>query len=218
MADHIRASQARLDDSKLATHEKTPLTASSGRLPERGSDGTPRRVPWSDQHQSSCTPTPVSAPSGLSDGAYDTTYGAGVDPVRALRPILVDLHDEKELRIIAQQLRLETWRGLPRVCWDHGTYFLWDPSRSANVCAVVTPSPHTLLKRVSSMCLRAKDHLRTLGGDLPEVLRPRRKSRPAAQRSGGHRRVASRKVTGDPAPTEERATQRARQRSVWDTG
>ena len=31
-----------------------PLTASSGRLPERGGDGTPRRVPGSDQPQSSC--------------------------------------------------------------------------------------------------------------------------------------------------------------------
>ena len=46
---------------------------------------------------------------------------------------------------------------------------------------------------------------------------PHRKSRPAAQRSGGHRRVATRKATRDPAPMEERATQRARRSSVWDT-
>ena len=41
---------------------------------------------------------------GLSDGAYDTPYGAGVDPARVPRPSLVDLHHAKGLMIIAQQL------------------------------------------------------------------------------------------------------------------
>ena len=71
----------------------------------------------------------VAAPSGLSDGAYHTQHRTGVDPARVSRPTLVELHDGKGLKKIAQQLPKETWCGLPRVCWDHGTYFLWDPSR-----------------------------------------------------------------------------------------
>ena len=56
----------------------------------------------------------VTAPSGLSDGAYDAPHGAGVFKVRVPRPSLVELHREKGLMIIAQQLLQETWRGLPR--------------------------------------------------------------------------------------------------------
>ena len=44
---------------------------------------------------------------------------------------------------------------------------------------VVVP---TNLPTCSSLCLRAKDHLRTPGGGLPEVLRPT--ARPVRQRSG----------------------------------
>ena len=57
------------------------------------------------------------------------------------------------------------------------------PLLMSHCCAVMTQSPHTLLK---------------------ERVVPHKKSRTAAQRSGGHRRVATRKATGDPGPTEER--------------
>ena len=48
----------------------------------------------------------VTAPPGLSDGAYGATYGAGVDPARVPRPSLVELHQGKVLRIDAQQRAL----------------------------------------------------------------------------------------------------------------
>ena len=44
------------------------------------------------------------APSGLSDGAYDALYGTGVDPAIVPRSSLVDLHQEKGLMTVAQQL------------------------------------------------------------------------------------------------------------------
>ena len=50
-----------------------------------------------------------------------------------------------------------------------------------SLCAIMIQSPHQSAK-VSSMCLRAKDHLRTPGGGLPEVLRPTES--PDRQRSG----------------------------------
>ena len=51
------------------------------------------------------------------------------------------------------------------------------------------------------MSLRAKDHLEgTKVAAFPSLCAPREKSRPAAQRSGGHQGVATRKATGDPAP------------------
>ena len=50
---------------------------------------------------------------------------------------------------------------------------------------------------VSSMCLRAKDHFEgTKVAVFPKPLRPTRKTSRAAQRTGGHRRVATRKTTG----------------------
>ena len=68
-------------------------------------------------------------------------------------------------------------------------------------CAVMTQSPHITAQGVSSMCLRAKDHLRTPSAGLPA---PNRKSRLAAQRSAATRGVATLKAMGDPA-THERA-------------
>ena len=61
----------------------------------------------------------------------------------------------------------------------------------SHCCAVMIQSP--LLKgRVHACACGQKDHLRT-----PRWPAPHRKSRPAAQRTGGHRRVATRKTTGD---------------------
>ena len=56
---------------------------------------------------------------------------------------------------IAQQLPKGTWRGLPRVSWDHGTYFLWHPSPlpMSHGCSVLTQSPHTLLKGRVQACV-----------------------------------------------------------------
>ena len=132
------------------------------------------------------------APSRLSDDACDATYGAGVDPKRVPRSSLVDLHQGTGLMIIAQQLPWETWRGLPRCSRvtlrgeDGGLPM-------SHCCAVMIQSP--LLKgRVHACACGQKDHLRT-----PRWPAPHRKSRPAAQRSGGHRGVATRKATGDPA-------------------
>ena len=103
MADHIRASQVRRDDKLPGHPREDPLTASSGRPPERGGDGTPRAVPGSDQPQSSYTPTPILRRRGLSDGAYDGVRG-GSGPARVPRSSMVDLHHAKGLMIIAQQL------------------------------------------------------------------------------------------------------------------
>ena len=58
-ADHIRAFQVRRDDKLPGHPREDPLTASSGRPPERGGGGTPRRVPGPDQPQSSRAPTPI---------------------------------------------------------------------------------------------------------------------------------------------------------------
>ena len=68
---------------------------------------------------------------------------------------------------------------------------------------------------LSMMCRRAKDHLRTPGGGLPEPLRSARKTSPAAQRSGGHRRVATRKATGDLAT--RRGAGDPERRAEWTT-
>ena len=57
------------------------------------------------------------APSGLSDAAYDAQYGTGVDPAR----------------VPPSQ--------------SGPTYFLWDPQPlpMSHCCAVMIQSPHTLL-------------------------------------------------------------------------
>ena len=104
-------------------------------------------------------------------------------------PSLVDLHDEKGLTIVAQQLPQETWRGLPRVCWDRrvppsGLWLCGTPA-AANVsllCGHDSVSPHTAQGTCPRLCLPAKDHLRTPGGGLPEPLRPTES--PVLQRSG----------------------------------
>ena len=56
-------------------------------------------------------------------------------------------------------------------------------------------SPHQSA-RVSSLCLRAKDHLEgTKVAVFPRYCAPQ--ERPVRQRTGGHRRVATRETTGD---------------------
>ena len=60
-----------------------------------------------------------------------------------------------------------------------------------------------------SLCLRAKDHLSTPSGGLPEV-RQRNSLAATTEWRPGRRRATQ-------LPTEERATQRVRQSSVWDT-
>ena len=68
----------------------------------------------------------------------------------------------------------------PVLCSTRGGLILW--------CLRVQPESTSAHPRC-----RKQDLLSALGGGLPEVLRPSR----AAQRTGGHRRVATRKVTGD---------------------
>ena len=67
---------------------------------------------------------------------------------------------------------------------------------TANVhcCAVMIQS-----RNVSFPTCGQKDHLRTPGGGRPEPLTLKEKSSLATQQSVGHRRVATRKATGDPA-------------------
>ena len=84
------------------------MTASNGRPPERRSDGTPRRVPGSDQPPSSCTLTPTRCRRGYP--TVPSTRRTGREWTKRVSPI-------------------PAWRGLPRVCWDHGTCFLWEPSQ-----------------------------------------------------------------------------------------
>ena len=60
--------------------------------------------------QSSCTPTPIRCRRGYPTVPSTQPYGAGVDPARVPRSILVELHHAKGLMIIAQQLPHETWR------------------------------------------------------------------------------------------------------------
>ena len=75
-----------------------------------------------------------------------------------------------------------------------------------------------LFRDVPSMCLRAKRRPEDTRGRPSRGTAPKRKTSAAAQRTGGHREVATRKATGDTATTEERATQRARESSMWRTG
>ena len=79
-------------------------------------------------------------------------------------------------------------------------------------CAVMTRSPHMLLKGRVLSGLRAKDHLRTPGGGFPRYCAPQKVqtgSAAAGWRPG--RRRATR------LPTEERATQRARREQCVGT-
>ena len=85
----------------------------------------------------------------------------------------------------------------------------------SHCCAVKTQSPHTLLKDVSSMCLRAKDHLEDTRWRSSRASAPQRKTSPAAQRTGGRRGVATRKATGDPATHGGAAVPRCKRSSVW---
>ena len=66
------------------------------------------------------------------------------------------------------------------------------------------------------MSLRAKDHLEgTKVAAFPSVLRPDRKSRPAAQRLAATKEWRPGRRRATRLPTEERATQRARESSMW---
>ena len=58
-------------------------------------------------------------------------------------------------------------------------------------------SKSTSAQSVHACACGQKDHLRTPGGSLPEPLRPTRRPVAAAQRTGGHRRVTTRKTMGD---------------------
>ena len=60
-------------------------------------------------------------------------------------------------------------------------------------CLRVSPKSFSAHQCPASGCGQ-KDHPRTPGGGLPEVLRPTR--RPVRQRTGSHRRAATRKTTG----------------------
>ena len=66
------------------------------------------------------------------------------------------------------------------------------------------------------MSLRAKDHLEgTKVAAFPRYCAPQ-KVQTGSAAAGGHQGVATRKATGRPGlPTEERATQRARESSMW---
>ena len=129
-----------LTTSTLATHE----TASSGRPSERGGDGTPRRVPGSDQPQSSCTPTPLLHRRG-SPTVPTTKRSGRAWTQRESHSSLVDLHQGKGLVIVAQQLHQETWE-----CWNRrvppsGLWLCGTPA-AANVfllCGHDSVSPRT---------------------------------------------------------------------------
>ena len=87
------------------------------------------------------------APSGLSDGAYDLPYGAGVGPARAPRPSLVKLHDEKGLESDVQQ------RALGDTAWAAAVFPSNPPGRrrvAANVSLYDHDpvSPHAAQGRV----------------------------------------------------------------------
>ena len=108
--------------------------------------------------------------------------------------------------IIAQQLPLETWRGLPRVCWNRrvppsGLWLCGTPA-AANVfllCGHGSVSPRTAQETCPVCACGQKTTLRTPRWVPLRASAPHRKSRPAAQRSGGHQGEATRKATGDPA-------------------
>ena len=83
-------------------------------------------------------------------------------------------------------------------------------------CAVMTQSPHTLLKRRVQHVPVGKDHLEdTKVAAFPSLCAPR--ERPVRQRSGlaatKEWRPGRRRATW--LPTEEQGTQRARKSSVW---
>ena len=67
-------------------------------------------------------------------------------------------------------------------------------------------SPHHQSAKVSSKCLLAKDHLEGTKVAVFPSLRPTES--PAAQRTGGHRGVTTRKTTGDLATRMGQATRR----------
>ena len=106
MADHIRASQVRRDDKLPGHPREDPLTASSGRPPERGGGGTPRRVPGSDQPQSSRAPTPILRRWGYPTVLTTRHTGREWAQREPPRPSLVELHDEKGLESEVQQRAL----------------------------------------------------------------------------------------------------------------
>ena len=137
MADHIRASQVSLDDKRAGHPREDPLTASSGRPSERGGDGTPRRVPGSDQPQSSCTPTPI-----LRLWGYPT-----VPPTRRTGREWTQRESPLQLGRLPPRKGTDDSRtatALGDVAWaaagvlepqgtSFGTVALWDPSRCLSV-------------------------------------------------------------------------------------
>ena len=87
----------------------------------------------------------------------------------------------------------------------------------SHCCAVMIQSPTYCSRVVSSMCLRAKDHLEgTKVAAFPSLCAPRKS--PGRQRSGlaaatKEWRPGRRRATR--LPTEERATQRVCKSSAW---
>ena len=81
-------------------------------------------------------------------------------------------------------------------------------------CIRVT-SESTSAQKCPASAFRQKTTLRTPRWRSPRASAPNRKSRPAAQRTGGHRRVATRKTTGD--LTTPRGAGDAKARAEWIT-
>ena len=74
-----------------------------------------------------------------------------------------------------------------------------------SLCAIVVQTPTYCSETCPSLCLRAKDHLRTPKWRPSRGTAPHKKTSPAAQRTGRHRRVATRERASG-TPTEERAS------------
>ena len=115
------------------------------------------------------------APSGLSDGAPDAIYGAGVDPVRAppsQRGRAPRCRGTQDYRTATCSRRHGV--GCRGCAGTTGRTSCRTPA-AANVsllCGLVSVSPHTAQGTCPACACLQKDHLRTPGCGLPEVLRP----------------------------------------------
>ena len=188
-------------------HASWPPTKrpSSGRLPERGGDGTPRRVLGSDQPQLSSTPTPLLHRRGYPTVAptHRTAreWTQRESPIPACRPPPRKGTDDNRTATVCRS------RGVG-CCGCAGTagYLLRDcgsvgpqPLPMSFYCAVMTQSLHTLLMGRAHAC--AFGQKTTRGHQVvafPSLCAPQ-KVEAGSEAVGGHRRVATRKATGVPA-------------------
>ena len=108
-------------------------TASSGRPSDRGGDGTPRRVPGSDQPQSSCTLTPIlhrrdytKVPTTRCTGREWTSESP---PLQLGRPPPRKETDDSRKATAPRDVAWAAAGVLEPQGTSFGTVALWDPSR-----------------------------------------------------------------------------------------